>query len=295
MGESEKMLVKDAFNEYIRVEIISVGGSLKTVESYQNSVKLACKYFGNIDVGTITIVSVQEYRLWLTREHKINTVRGHICCLRSVLRFCRHRGQPVIDPSVIKLPRREKRATPYLTEAEVRGFIEAAARKRRGYAEVNRVRNTLIIRMLFETGLRVGELCALNRNSIRNNTFSVIGKSKNPRVCFVTDNLMQEIENYLNLRNDDNLALFITNETKGRITPANVQEMFRRVCKEYGQPGIHPHILRHSFATYLLNNDVGIREIAELLGHESLDTTKIYTHITNPKLHEVYDRVMTHI
>lgn len=288
------MQIAEAFHEYIEVEILSIGGSYKTVEAYQNSLKLVVNYFGNIAVNDIRLADVQKYRLWLTKEHKINTVRGHICCLRSVLRFCRRRGISVINPEDIKLPKREKRVTPFLTKDEVCKFIQAAARKKRGYAEINRVRNVLIIRMLFETGLRVGELCALDQSSIRDNTFTVIGKSKNPRVCFITSDLMHELTKYLSMRDDNNPALFITNETKERITPANVQEMFRRICKEYGQPGIHPHILRHSFATYLLNNDVGIREIAELLGHESLDTTKIYTHVANPKLHEVYDRVMTH-
>lgn len=286
------MLISEAFEEYIRIEIISIGGSYKTVESYQNSKKLAVKYFGDIKVENISLINAQEYRLWLAADHKINTVRGHICCIRSVLRFCKRRGEPVVDASEIKTPRREKKATPFLTKDEVNAFIQTASRKRRGYAEINRIRNILIIKMLFETGLRVSELCSLDQNDIKDNTFSVIGKSKNARVCFITDELSEEISEYLKMRNDDNPALFITNETKKRIAPSNVQEMFRRLCRKYGQAGIHPHILRHSFATYMLNNGVGIREIAELLGHESLDTTKIYTHIANPKLHEIYNQVM---
>lgn len=146
--------------------------------------------------------------------------------------------------------------------------------------------------MLFETGLRVGELCALDRNSIKNNTFSVIGKSKNIRVCFVTNNLMGEIGNYLIMRDDDNPALFITNETQKRITPANVQEMFRRMSRKSGLAGVHPHTMRHSFATYLMEKGIGLREIAELLGHESMETTKIYTHVKNDHLRKIYNSVM---
>ena len=284
-------LVK-AFSLYIRKEIISMGGSMKTVEFYQNSSKLAEKYFGNIEIRKINLELSQEYRLWLMTSHKPNTTRGHISCLRNVLKFCKKHGYRVMDYTEINLPKREKTRPHFLERNEVERLIEAANTKKRGYATINRVRNALIIRMLFETGLRVGELCALNRDSIKNNTFSVIGKSKSVRVCFITDSLMDEINGYLAMRLDNDPAMFITNETKKRMTPANVQEMFRRVGKKSGLVGVHPHTMRHSFATYLMEKAVGLREIAELLGHESMDTTKIYTHLKDNRLKEIYESAM---
>ena len=103
---------------------------------------------------------------------------------------------------------------------------------------------------------------------------------------------MDEIGNYLLMRDDNNPALFVTNETQKRMTPANVQEMFRRMSRKSGLVGVHPHTMRHSFATYLMEKGVGLREIAELLGHESMETTKIYTHVKNNHLREIYNSVM---
>lgn len=287
------MRLSEAFNLYIRKEIISMGGSPKTVEGYQNSQKLAEKYFGNIQVQDISLDIAQEYRLWLIKGHKISTARIHISCLRNVLKLCKKHGESVINYDEIDLPKKEKTYPGFLDKSEVDKLIETAGTHKRGYAAINRIRNVLIIRMLFETGLRVGELCSLNRNSIKNNTFSVVGKSKNVRVCFVTDSLMNQINNYLSMRLDSNPALFITNETQKRIKPANIQEMFRRISKKSGLVGVHPHTMRHSFATYLMENNIGLREIAEFLGHESMETTKIYTHLKNPRLKEVYESVMS--
>ena len=146
--------------------------------------------------------------------------------------------------------------------------------------------------MLFYTGLRIGELCALNRDSIRDREFTVVGKSKDPRLCFITKDLEQDIHNYLEMRHDDSAALFVANENGRRINPGNVQRIFRLAAKKAKLSKVTPHTMRHSFATRMLEEGVDIRYVAELLGHQDLNTTKRYTHVKDCQLKRIYENVM---
>lgn len=147
--------------------------------------------------------------------------------------------------------------------------------------------------LLYDSGIRISELCSLNRNSIKDRQFIVIGKSKNPRICFITEKTEQRIKDYLDLRDDNDRALFIANQTSKRITSDNVRKVFQNTCDRSDFINIHPHTIRHSFATRLLDKEVDIRYIAELMGHESLDTTKMYTYFSNPKLKKIYENALS--
>lgn len=284
--------VKNAFNTYRESEIVAAGLSKKTFESYFYSEKLAVDFFGNVKIETITASDVRDYYAHLLTWQSPDTARGNIICLRAVLRYCKRKGADVLDIEDIKVPKREKRSVDYLTPVEMEEFIEVVAEHRRGYAEINRLRNVAIVKLFCATGLRVGELCKLNKNTIKNRQFTVVGKSKSPRVCFITEEVEDAIGEYLAQRTDSNPALFITNQTERRITPGGVRNIFKAACNRSDFSGVHPHILRHSFATMLLDRGVDIAHIADLMGHESLDTTKQYTHIVNPKLRRVYENAM---
>ena len=170
--------------------------------------------------------------------------------------------------------------------------MEELGKPKKGYAKINRVRNQLIAKMLFYTGLRVSELCALNRDSIRNREFTVVGKSKYPRPCFITKEIERDIDNYLELRRDNEPALFIANETGKRISPSTIQRVFRLATKNARLTNVTPHTMRHSFATRLIDDQVDIRLVAALLGHQDLNTTKQYTHIKDYRLRQVYENAM---
>lgn len=286
------MRISEAFEFYKRAEIVAGGLASKTAETYFYAAKLAIGYFGDIEMSRIGAEDVRDFYEHLLGWQKPDTARGNIVCLRAVIKLLRRKKEPVMDPEDIKIPKREKRLIHYLTEPEVREFIVEIGRHQRGYSETNRLRNIAMAELLFSSGIRVGELCRLNRNSIRNRQFVVVGKSKTPRPCFINERAEQALTIYLERRRDSNPALFLSNQSGKRIAPGTVRRVFQNACQRSTFEGVHPHTLRHSFATYMLSRGVDLRFIGEMMGHESLDTTKIYTHYTNPQLKRIYDRAM---
>lgn len=289
------MLVSEAFTLYRRAEVMAGGLSCKTDESYLYASKLAVSFFGDVPVETISTEDIRCFYEHLLGWQKPDTARCNIVCLRAVFKMLRRKKHDVVDPEDIKVPKREKRQINYLTEPEVEEFIEVVGERRRGYSELNRLRNIAIVEVLFASGIRVSELCRLNRNSIKNRQFVVIGKSKEPRPCYISERAEEAIEQYMKLRTDVCPALFISNQTEKRITAGNVRRVFQNACDRSEFTDVHPHTIRHSFATYMLEKGVDLRYISEFMGHQSLDTTKIYTHYTNPKLRAIYDLAMKNL
>lgn len=293
------MKLSEAFDSYMNSRIVARGGSPNTFEQYRYAKKIALQFFGDTRVTKLEPKLIEEFYLTMVRTKQLNgrkhdpdTARGYICCLRAVFSMLRSRGYRVLDPKEVALPKRQKKEPHFLTRFEVEKLAETALMPKRGYPKVNRYRNELIIRLLFCSGIRVSELVALNRDSIRDRQFVVVGKSKDPRVCYITEDVELLIDNYLAMRNDCDNALFVSDQTGGqRISAKTVQMVFRRISQESGID-VHPHTLRHSFATLMVQRNVDLLDVSKMLGHQSLDTTKIYTHIANPRLFEIHQRVM---
>lgn len=283
--------IADAFELY-RIDFISFKGqSKKTEESYTVASRLLLRMYGNLNVSELTFAHVRDWKNWLGGWQKPDTTRNNIVCLRVVLKFLRARGFNALDPDLIPVPKREARQVTYLTEEEFEEFILEVGRPIRGYSIQNRLRNVAVVKLLYDTGLRNSELCSLNRNSIKNRTFSVIGKGGKVRIGFVSEDASRAIEEYLASRTDTDKALFVSEQTGKRMTPDTLRKIFKNVCARSGFEDIHPHTIRHSFATKLLRHRVDIRHIKDFMGHESLATTQIYTHVTDEDLKAIYDRV----
>lgn len=294
------MKLSEAFADFRRIEIRGRGCSPSTDEGYEYAMRVIIDYFGDVSVRKLGVDEVSDFYLSIIGLKGIhsgrivsrNTAREYVAKLRAVLRFCRKRGVKTANPDEIIIPKPEKRSARFIGVEEYSRFLEEAGRSHHGYSNLNRERNVLIVKMLFHTGLRIGELCALDRDSIKDRQFVVVGKSKDPRPCFITKDIEAEISRYLAMRADNNPALFISNENGRRITPDTVQRVFRRIAAATGLTKVTPHTLRHSFATRLVDDGVDIRHISAFLGHQSLDTTKRYTHIRDYKLKEIYTQVM---
>ncbi|MDD3067191.1 MAG: tyrosine-type recombinase/integrase, partial [Candidatus Gracilibacteria bacterium] len=155
------------------------------------------------------------------------------------------------------------------------------------------------------TGLRVSELCSLNRNQVdlKRREFAVTGKGRKTRIVFLTPEAAEKIEKYLNRRTDHLPAVFISHSPRSkedeivggkdakRLTPWSVAHLVRNYTLKAGiVKKVTPHTLRHSFATTLLNNGADLRSVQEMLGHASITTTQIYTHVTNKKLREIHQK-----
>lgn len=263
--------------------------SPKTEEAYYGAGQLLVKFLGDVPIQDVTFEKVRDWRNWLLGWQAADTVRGNTICLRMVLKFLRKKGYKVLDYEEIPVPKRSKRVIKFLTEDEVQLFIEEAGRKRRGYPEENRLRNVALITLLNATGLRNSELCSLNRNTIKNRTFTIIGKSKNERIGFDNEQAEEAVARYLECRTDRNPALFTSPQTGKRITSGTVRKIFMNICARSDFENVTPRTIRHSYATTLLERGVDIIYISDLMGHEDLNTTKIYTHYRNPKLKAIYD------
>ena len=158
------------------------------------------------------------------------------------------------------------------------------------------LRDRAILEVLFSTGLRISELCSLNRYlDFDRGEVTVRGKGNKLRVVFLDDRSVRAIKAYLDKRGDAEEAMFIS-YTKakspkviGRIIPRTVQRLVDFYARKAGiAKHVHPHVLRHSFATDLLINGADLRSVQEMLGHANISTTQIYTHITNKELKEVH-------
>lgn len=291
------MKISEAFSEYRKREIRGKGCSPNTDRAYEYASHVVVDYFGDIQVRRLKLDDISNFYLDLIEpredleDQRIvskDTAKEYVSKLRTVIRFCRKRGVRTVNPDEIVVPKSEKKHARFIDCEQYDKFLAEVGRSRRGYSNLNRTRNVLICKMLFNTGLRIGELCALDRNTIRDRQFTVVGKSKEPRPCFITKEIEDDIEAYLLMRTDDNPALFIANETGKRVTPGNIQQVFRRAAHKTGMTKVTPHTMRHSFATRLIEDGVDIRYVAAFLGHQSLNTTRRYTHIRDFKMRQIY-------
>lgn len=231
----------------------------------------------------------------------IKTTNAHMITLRSWFKYLKKEGIQSIDPTVIDLIRAPDREVTFLTDEEIKRFFEAVPTDtliwKRDYA---------ICECIYSTGLRISELTNLNKKDVNLETleFAVRGKGNKLRVVYLTEDAKNAIAWYLSSRDDHFSPLFIRhNFSRENIKSSELDDTHVRLTrffitnmiKTYGiKAGIlknlHAHTLRHSFATTLLTNWADIRIIQELLGHSSITTTQVYTHVTNPKLKEAHKK-----
>jgi site-specific recombinase XerD len=159
------------------------------------------------------------------------------------------------------------------------------------------LRDKALLELLFSTGLRVSELCALNRDiDLKKDEMSVRGKGDKVRVVFFSDTAKETIKEYLSKRKDMNEALFVSLNSKirkeeSRLTPRSIERLVKQYAIKAGiTKKVTPHIIRHSFATDLLQNGADLRSVQMMLGHSNISTTQIYTHMTDKHLRETHKK-----
>lgn len=238
----------------------------------------------------ITDAVVRNFRILLARKDmKKVTQSYYVIALRNFLKYLAKRDIAALAPEKIELPKIAKRQLEVLEYADVERLLAAP----RG-SDARALRDRAILEVLFSTGLRVSELCALNRHiNIARGELSVRGKGEKLRVVFLADRAKDALVRYLKTRTDADEALFVSMDKKGRaigrIIPRAVERLVDHAATRAGIPRkIHPHELRHSFATDLLVNGADLRSVQELLGHANISTTQIYTHLTNKELREIH-------
>lgn len=288
------MLLSEAFNSYAQDVIAFRNQSHKTEENHFIALKSLIGYMGDIDISQLTFSEVRDWKISLEKRQISDvTIRAYLIKLRVVLGYLRMQGMDVLSPDQIPLPKRVVPVPQVLTPEDVNRLIESC-RDMTGCSRLNKARNMAVISLLYSTGLRVSELCALNIADVKNDYFTVRGKGGTARLCFIDKRTRQLLGAYLRRRKDNNDALFISDLTKARIKPANVQEMFKYARRRAGFDWpIHPHTLRHSFATNMHLNGAPLYAVKEMMGHKSLETTAIYLHIWDEQLAETHKKYHT--
>jgi integrase/recombinase XerC len=241
--------------------------------------------------------SVRKYLALLNeKQYSKATIARKLATLRSFYKFLVKRNYLSSNPVVsIRTPKQEKKLPRYLEYEEVKKLLETPPANTWLGA-----RDRAILETLYSTGIRVSELVALNMDDIDflGEVIHIRGKGKKERIAPIGSSALQVIQHYMEYRNKraqsngnfDSKVLFV-NKHGRRLSTRSVRRKMDKYLKMSGlDPDISPHTLRHSFATHMLNNGADLRSVQELLGHQSLSTTQIYTHLTTKKIKEVYDK-----
>lgn len=278
-----------------------------TLRNYRQYLKRFLEWFGKNCPGTpwekINLDFIRQYRLYLSRLEdkkgltlKRVTQNYYIIALRSFFRWLVKNDYPVLAPEKIDLPKTESRSLKFLDTEQIGRLLSSPE-----ISTSQGLRDKAILEVLFSTGLRVSELVKLNREQINleRREFGIVGKGGRARVVFLSKSAVEWLKRYLAKREDDFQPLFIRyagkvisdgNGEKMRLTQRSVQRLVEKYVKKCRLPiKISPHGLRHSFATDLLIHGADLRSVQEMLGHKNIQTTQIYTHVTNKQLREVHE------
>lgn len=239
--------------------------------------------------------TVRAYLAFLNeRQYAKATIARKLATLRSFYKFLVKRAHVSSNPVVaVRTPKQEKKLPRFLEYEEVKRLLDTPP-----VDNWLGARDRAILETLYSTGMRVSELVALNMDDIDflGEVVHIRGKGKKERIAPIGSSALQVIQHYMEFRNKraqsnsnfDSKVLFV-NKHGRRLSTRSVRRKMDKYLKIAGlDPAISPHTLRHSFATHMLNNGADLRSVQELLGHQSLSTTQIYTHLTTAKIKEVY-------
>lgn len=282
----------NSFSEYLNDEL---NYSEKTVKTYIESLKEFTIFLQEHNYSFLNINKdiANSYKAYLvSKNYEAKTSSLYLSAVRTFYRYLVEIKAIAANPfSGIKNPKVIKKLPNFLNHSESESLLEMDKEK-----NIFDIRNDFIIEFLYATGLRVSELCNIKMKDISfsEKKIKVMGKGSKERIVFykaIDDKLWNDYlcvrDEFLNGTPSDYLLVSIT----GKLTTRSVEKIVKNYAlKKNIKSKVTPHTLRHTFATDLLNEGADIRSVGELLGHESLSTTQIYTHVTADRLKEVYNK-----
>lgn len=282
--------IESLLKEYLIYLELEKGRSIKTQRNYENYLKKFFIFANIKNFKEINEGKIRNFRLFLARKGlKKITQNYYIIALRNFLKFLIKKGFDVLPPENIELPKISRVDIEFLKPEELERLLNAPQGN-----DLKALRDKALLETLFSTGLRVSELCQLKRFlDLESGELTVRGKGDKLRLVFLSERAKKALKDYLLKREDIFEALFVSinkkNQVIGPIKPRTVQRIVERYGIKAGlSKKVHPHMLRHSFATDLLLNGADLRAVQELLGHKNISTTQIYTHFTNRQLKEIH-------
>ena len=286
--------LKTQFLEYIEIE---KGRAALTSRNYDHYLSVFLERTRVKKPADITEPIVREFRLWLNRQPGVSggmkkkTQNYYLIALRAFLKYLRKIGVASLQPEKIELAKVGARDLDLITADELNRLMKVPAGD-----SLAELRDRAMLELLFSTGLRVSELCSLNADiDLSRDEFSIRGKGDKVRVVFLSPSAKRAVAEYLKKRGDMGEALFIGYGKVGkkkeamRLTPRSVERIVKKHAIQAGiTRKVTPHVIRHSFATDLLEGGADLRSVQALLGHANIGTTQVYTHVTDKHLREIH-------
>ena len=287
-----------SFLEHIEIE---KGRSLNTVDNYSRYLQFFEKYLENKgikDIKDIKRQDMRDFRMYLNRKKNTNNIKSqdeyigkktqnyYLIAIRSFLKFLQKNEIVAVSPETIDLAKIPERHILFMTDEELSQLLNAPKMESNSKNK-HLYRDIAILELLFSTGLRVSELCSLPDDvDLNQGEISIRGKGSKVRVVFITNDAFNAIKDYKEKYLHKNR---ITNDKLFPVTPRTVERIIKRYAAMVGiSKKVTPHILRHSFATNLLQNGADIRSVQAMLGHSNISTTQIYTHVTDSHLKNIH-------
>lgn len=295
----ENLNTSDLIERFLIQKELAESKSKVTLQNYRRYLQIFRIWLGKKSITSITADHILSYHIFIAnrlgRDGKPlsdKSRREYFVALRSFIKYLNKNDVPTISAEKIDIPKATPPKIIPLTKEEVAKILHAFSGD-----DLISLRNRAILEVLYSTGARISEILNVNRDEIdlKMGEFSVMGKGKRPRPVFLSERAIEALEAYLNKRTDNFRPLFIDHSTNARarktgarLTRRSASMMLRETAKSLGiKKKVTPHKIRHSIATHMLQDKVDIRTIQRFLGHNSLKSTEIYTHVTDHFLKEV--------
>ena len=282
------MKIEEAIDKFLEYILKELKYSIKTYESYKRDLMFYNKFVrnNNIDYLRISKEEVLEYL-----RHSNRTISRHLSSLRSFYNYLV--DIKLISSNVFKRarnPKVERKLPNYLNIVELEEILDSVKED-----SPKNIRDKCIFELLYATGMRVSEATNIKSNNIdmSSNSIRIIGKGNKERIVYFGSIAKDLLFKYINVRkhfeiNGKNDYLFL-NSDGGRLSREGISRIINDIISHSSiKHKISPHVLRHTFATHLLDNGADLKSVQELLGHENLKTTEIYTHVSNERLKAAY-------
>lgn len=276
-------------NKFISYLEIEKNYSSHTILNYKKDLEELTAFIQATPLERVDYLILRRFLAQLrTKNHKPRTIARKLSSLRSFFKFLQKEGLIKNNPTVLLLsPKLDKPLPHFLSEEDMVKFIESPIKDKRTGR-----RDQAILETLYSTGIRVSELVGLNIENVDfiSNIVKVAGKGKKERIVPIGQHALKAIRDYIDTRKFNSSVVFL-NKSGGRLTARSVGNIVQKYIKLTSiTQHLSPHVLRHSFATHLLNRGADLRSVQELLGHVNLSTTQIYTHVTTERLKKVYEK-----
>jgi len=279
----------EKFTTYLEAER---NASIHTLVNYRVDLKEFQKFLEGMELVKVTPLEIRRFLAHLTdKQCSRSTVGRKLACLRSFYKFLVRENAVISNPAAsISTPKQEKRLPSFLEVDEISRLLESPQGNR-----WDARRDRALMELLYSSGLRVSELVGINIEDVDPNgsLVKVRGKRKKERIVPIGSLALKAVTGYLESR-PEKLAklespLFI-NKNYTRLTDRSVRRIILKYVRQLGiKKDIYPHMFRHSFATHMLDRGADLRSVQELLGHENLSTTQIYTHVSLRKVREAFE------